>query len=292
MPGRQIVGGELYRYAFQGQEKDPETGKEAFQLRLWDGRIGRWLSPDPYGQFASPYIGMGNNPISLIDPNGGCVGPDCVEGPAGTIGTDQNGLEWTWDGDAWNTNFSFGLKEVLINGQGNGLNGIASVRFEQFTQIIMPDITRRNENWKGAYGIALSPFMVIAGIEGATFLVSTASSLNTASAAEAVSGDVSYMVNQGLRKLVLRAPKGGLLLGGTEYAGGTFLPDTGALLTDQMFYQLYGLSNTGEAIELTPVVAHTVSKIPIWIRWLIAGGGSAAALNLEKEEHKQDAKRK
>jgi len=59
-----------------------------------------------------------------------------------------------------------------------------------------------------------------------------------------------------------------------------------------MFYQLYGLSNTGEAIELTPVVAHTVSKIPIWIRWLIAGGGSAAALNLEKEEHKQDAKRK
>ncbi len=44
---------------------------EAFQLRLWDGRIGRWLSPDPYGQYASPYLGMGNNPISLIDPDGG-----------------------------------------------------------------------------------------------------------------------------------------------------------------------------------------------------------------------------
>ena len=60
-----------YRYAFQGQELDSETGKEAFQLRLWDGRIGRWLSPDPYWQYASPYLGMGNNPINGVDPDGG-----------------------------------------------------------------------------------------------------------------------------------------------------------------------------------------------------------------------------
>ena len=71
MPSRQIVGGELYRYAFQGQEKDTETNKEAFQLRLWDGRIGRWLTTDPMGQYNSPYIGMGNDPINGIDPDGG-----------------------------------------------------------------------------------------------------------------------------------------------------------------------------------------------------------------------------
>ncbi|HEX8576183.1 MAG TPA: RHS repeat-associated core domain-containing protein [Flavobacterium sp.] len=64
-----------YRYAFQGQEKDPETGMEAFQLRLWDGRIGRWLSPDPYGQYASLYLGMGNNPVGMIDPDGGSTKP-------------------------------------------------------------------------------------------------------------------------------------------------------------------------------------------------------------------------
>lgn len=63
-----------YRYGFQGQEFDPESGMEAFKLRLWDGRIGRWLSPDPYGQYASPYVGMGNNPISMIDPDGGFAG--------------------------------------------------------------------------------------------------------------------------------------------------------------------------------------------------------------------------
>lgn len=60
-----------YRYAFQGQELDKETGMEAFQLRLWDGRLGRWLSPDPMGQYSSPYLGMGNNPVSRIDPDGG-----------------------------------------------------------------------------------------------------------------------------------------------------------------------------------------------------------------------------
>lgn len=60
-----------YRYAYQGQEKDPETGMEAFQLRMWDGRLGRWLSPDPYGQYASPYLGMGNDPVNGIDPDGG-----------------------------------------------------------------------------------------------------------------------------------------------------------------------------------------------------------------------------
>ncbi len=71
MPGRETIGGEQYRYAFQGQEKDLETGKEAFELRLWDSRIARWLTTDPYGQYNSPYLGMGNNPINGIDPDGG-----------------------------------------------------------------------------------------------------------------------------------------------------------------------------------------------------------------------------
>ena len=44
---------------------------EAFELRLWDGRLGRWLTTDPKHQYASPYLGMGNNPLSLIDPDGG-----------------------------------------------------------------------------------------------------------------------------------------------------------------------------------------------------------------------------
>ncbi len=70
MPNRNIQDANGYRYAYQGQEKDPETGKEAFELRLWDGRIGRWLTTDPAKQYDSPYLGMGNNPINGVDPNG------------------------------------------------------------------------------------------------------------------------------------------------------------------------------------------------------------------------------
>ena len=65
MPNRNVEGN--YRYRFQGQENDSETGKEAFEARLWDSRIGRWLTIDPAGEFFSPYLGMGNNPISIIE---------------------------------------------------------------------------------------------------------------------------------------------------------------------------------------------------------------------------------
>ena len=71
MPGRTFSSGQNYRFAYQGQEKDPKTGEEAFELRSWDGRLGRWMSIDPYKVHASPYLGMGNNPVSLIDPDGG-----------------------------------------------------------------------------------------------------------------------------------------------------------------------------------------------------------------------------
>jgi RHS repeat-associated protein len=74
MPNKTTTDGN-YRYAFQGQEKDSETGMEAFELRLWDGRLGRWLTVDPYGQYFSPYLGMGNNPISITDPTGGSAEP-------------------------------------------------------------------------------------------------------------------------------------------------------------------------------------------------------------------------
>ncbi len=73
MPGRDLKSD--YRYGYQGEfaETDPETGKPAFELRLYDPRINRWLTTDPYGEFTSPYLAMGNNWISNVDPDGGCV---------------------------------------------------------------------------------------------------------------------------------------------------------------------------------------------------------------------------
>lgn len=64
------------RYGYQGlyAEKDKETGWNSFELRNYDATIGRWLTVDPMGQYVSPYVGMGNNPINMFDPTGGWSG--------------------------------------------------------------------------------------------------------------------------------------------------------------------------------------------------------------------------
>ena len=68
-------GGTGYRYEYQGKfaEKDSVTGFNNFELRMYDGKIGRWLSTDPKHQYSSPYVGMGNNPVSGFDPTGATI---------------------------------------------------------------------------------------------------------------------------------------------------------------------------------------------------------------------------
>lgn len=70
MPGRS-ANQSAYRYTYQGQEYDASLSWNAFELRTYDGRLGRWANADPYRQHASPFVGMGNNPVSRIDPDGG-----------------------------------------------------------------------------------------------------------------------------------------------------------------------------------------------------------------------------
>lgn len=66
-----------YRYSFNGKENDTEIKGDGnsvdFGARIYDPRLGRWLSVDPeYKQypFASPYMAFGNNPNVFIDPGG------------------------------------------------------------------------------------------------------------------------------------------------------------------------------------------------------------------------------
>lgn len=132
LPNQQITDAN-YRYAFQGQEKDPETGMEAFELRLWDGRLGRWLTVDPYGQYFSPYLGMGNNPISRIDPDGGADGEpegNCNGCPAGWAITGDIHPDATVYGPAREMTYGTfdlsGVTDVAVHGSRNwGVNLIA-----------------------------------------------------------------------------------------------------------------------------------------------------------------------
>jgi RHS repeat-associated protein len=66
-----------FRFGFSGKENDDEVYGVGnflnFDARVYDSRLGRWLSRDPdYSKYASlsPYNAMNNSPIYLIDPSG------------------------------------------------------------------------------------------------------------------------------------------------------------------------------------------------------------------------------
>ena len=75
MPGRKLSGG--YRYGFNGKENDNEVKGEGNQqdygMRIYDGRIGKFLSVDPitsdYPEL-TPYQFASNRPIDGIDFDG------------------------------------------------------------------------------------------------------------------------------------------------------------------------------------------------------------------------------
>jgi RHS repeat-associated protein len=77
-PGRKFVkGSSKYRFGFGSKEKDNEMYGEGnaydYGARIYDPRLGKWLSTDPLQQkYAdlSPYNYCANSPISAKDPDG------------------------------------------------------------------------------------------------------------------------------------------------------------------------------------------------------------------------------
>ncbi len=64
-----------YRFGFNGKENDNEVKGEGneidFGARIYDSRIGRWLSRDvAIAPWQSPYIFVSNSPITMFDPDG------------------------------------------------------------------------------------------------------------------------------------------------------------------------------------------------------------------------------
>ena len=76
-PGRKYSAGDAYRYGFNGKENDNEVKGESNQqdygMRIYDPRLGRFLSVDPlvasYPSW-SPYPFAMNRPIDGIDLDG------------------------------------------------------------------------------------------------------------------------------------------------------------------------------------------------------------------------------
>jgi RHS repeat-associated protein len=60
-----------FRYQGDFSEEEENTNWNEFDLRNYDPQIGRWTGADPDDQFASPYVGMGNDPVNSVDQDGG-----------------------------------------------------------------------------------------------------------------------------------------------------------------------------------------------------------------------------
>jgi RHS repeat-associated protein len=78
IPGRQYSAGSGYRYGFNGKENDNEVKGEGNQqdygMRIYDPRLGKFLSVDPLTNdypTLTPYQFASNSPIAGIDLDGG-----------------------------------------------------------------------------------------------------------------------------------------------------------------------------------------------------------------------------
>jgi len=57
-------------YRFTGQEFDSESDLHNYRVRLYDSDLGRFYAVDVAGQFSSPFLYAGNNPVVYIDEDG------------------------------------------------------------------------------------------------------------------------------------------------------------------------------------------------------------------------------
>jgi RHS repeat-associated protein len=89
---------------YQGSYSDfeEELGLNDFDLRTYDPQIGRWLQPDPYDEFSSPYVGMGNDPANNVDPSGGFIW-DAIFRIAGTCASYLCPGTKVFNGASWGT---------------------------------------------------------------------------------------------------------------------------------------------------------------------------------------------
>lgn len=138
LPGRNYSS-DSYRFGFNGMRKDEEihgaTGTSYdFGARLYDPRVGKWLSLDPLASkypLWSPYQFVDGNPVRTIDIDGrDIIVLNDREGARGTghaavlIGSDETG--WTYIS-----------KDGASNGSGYGRSKFVIATFKTVAEFAM-----------------------------------------------------------------------------------------------------------------------------------------------------------
>jgi RHS repeat-associated protein len=150
MPGRKFAANGLYRYGFNGKEKDPEVkgggAQYDYGFRIYDPRIGRFLSVDPLTKkypMLTPYQFASNSPIASIDLDGleGLVAtgmPDPVSGrPTGMVLTveDASKINRNVTIATFKAVFSEALPKKFIDHYANGQGTPYKLSMQEVTSL-------------------------------------------------------------------------------------------------------------------------------------------------------------
>jgi RHS repeat-associated protein len=114
-----------YQGSFSEEVSEFELNYNEFELRTYDPQIGRWTTADPYDEFASPYLGMGTDPINNVDPDGGSVwgsilsffgGGSAGAGCASTVGMSGFGYVGATTASTAATIVRYGMVSLSVGG--------------------------------------------------------------------------------------------------------------------------------------------------------------------------------
>ena len=126
-----------YRYGFNGKESDDEIkdfkGSYDFGARLYDTRVGKWLSVDPKANlrsWMSPFNFVQNNPIMRIDPDGRLDGEYTIDKNTGETNKisdlgDNEGIDFYSVGESRDKGTAFVADQTFTierNADGGNIN--------------------------------------------------------------------------------------------------------------------------------------------------------------------------
>lgn len=153
-PGRIFSAGSGYRYGFNGKEKDNDiiNGNLDFAARIYNGRLGKWLSADPHQadySSESPYNFSGNSPIAFKDFNGqdrvwyNCDGVEIKREKSSTLFNVyvQTGVSYTYSKTGTKIKATFTeapmpkILQVHADYNGNEVK-VSSAKYQEYDYII------------------------------------------------------------------------------------------------------------------------------------------------------------
>ncbi len=137
-------------YLFQSRNYDSESGLYYYRLRYMDPFVGRFITPDPIGNWGdaanlgNPYTYVGNNPWTYSDPLGLEQGPFSPEWhhlfPREIFGDIFSDINEAWNG--------FWLPHIFHNSEGTGLHNTMKGFGLDWNKEWQAQINMRGSGWR------------------------------------------------------------------------------------------------------------------------------------------------